>query len=57
MANALCEVTWLYNLLQELSFTVPRPILLYYDNTLAIHIAENPVLDERTKHVELDCHI
>ena len=57
MANAVCEVTWLYNLLVELSFSVPKPIPLLCDNTSAIQIAENPILHERTKHIELDCHL
>nr|XP_017228664.1 PREDICTED: uncharacterized mitochondrial protein AtMg00810-like [Daucus carota subsp. sativus] len=57
MANAICEVTWIYNFLTELKFKIPRPIVLYCDNNSAIHIAENPVLHERTKHIELDCQL
>lgn len=57
MASAVCELTWLYNLLHELHFSIPTPIPLYSDNTSAIHIAENPILHERTKHIELDCHL
>ena len=57
MANALCEVKWIYNLLSELHFKIPRPIPLFCDNTSAIRIAENPVLHERTKHIDLDCHL
>jgi len=30
---------------------------LYGDNKATIHIAENIVLYERTKHVEVDCHV
>uniref|UniRef100_A0A6N2MH16 Integrase catalytic domain-containing protein n=1 Tax=Salix viminalis TaxID=40686 RepID=A0A6N2MH16_SALVM len=48
MAAATCELTWLRYLLKDLQASHPQS---------ALHIAANPVYHERTKHIELDCHI
>ena len=55
MANTTSEVIWTRNLLKFLGIFV-TPTHLYCDNQAAIHIANNPVFHERTKHIEVDCH-
>ncbi|CAM8997452.1 unnamed protein product [Rhodiola kirilowii] len=57
MAQVVCELTWLHGLLEDLHVAIPTPIPLYCDNSAALHIAKNPVFHERTKHVEVDCHL
>lgn len=56
MAKAATELTWLKQMLEELSFHVFEPMQLWCDNQAAIHFATNPAFHERTTHVEIDCH-
>ena len=56
MASAVAEVVWLVKLFKELGVEVHTPVTIYSDSKSAIQIAANPMLHERTKHIELDCH-
>lgn len=56
MAVTDCEVTWLTALLKDLGIHNLPSTVLHCDNQAALAIAANPVLHERTKHVEIDCH-
>ena len=50
MENVSCEMTWVRRLLRE--FGVITDNLIRY-----IDIAKNHVFHERTKHIEIDCHL
>lgn len=54
---ATCELQWLSFLLHGLGLQPASPPILFSDSKSAIAIAENPVFFERTKHIELDCHL
>ncbi|XP_039173755.1 receptor-like protein EIX2 [Eucalyptus grandis] len=55
MAKTVCEIVWLRGLLLDLGAPVKGPTLLFCDNDSALKLAANPVLHERTKHIEVDC--
>lgn len=56
MVVASCEITWLSAFLQVMGLNKLPPTVLHYDNQAALALAANPVLHERTKHVQVDCH-
>jgi hypothetical protein len=57
MAVTCAELTWLKYILSALHVQHFQPVSLHCDNQAAMHIAANPVFHERTKHIELDCHL
>ena len=56
MAITTCELKWLKQLLCDLGVSHSKGMRLYCDSQSALHIAQNPVFHERTKHIEADCH-
>ncbi|XP_019087357.1 PREDICTED: uncharacterized protein LOC109127248 [Camelina sativa] len=57
MAVAVKEILWLRTLMLYLWVDSSEAFALYCDNTAALHIANNSVFHERTKHLDMDCHI
>jgi hypothetical protein len=57
LAASTCELQWLLYLLRDLHITLPKLPVIFCDNQSALHIAANPVFHERTKHLDIDCHI
>ena len=57
LAAATCELQWLTFLLRDMHVQCSRSPVLYCDNRSALHIDTNPVFHERTKHLEIDCHV
>lgn len=57
MEFAVRETVWIVNLLKEFTAPQRQPVAFYCDSTAAIHIANNAVFHERTKCLEINCHI
>jgi hypothetical protein len=56
LAITASELMWLSYLLSELHIPFNLPIVLHCDNKSALHMAANPILHARTKHIEIDYH-
>lgn len=56
MAVITCELKWLKQLLGDLAVNHEKGMRLFCNSQFALHIAQNSVFHERTKHIEADCH-
>jgi len=57
LASATRELQWICFLLHDLKQAPSRLPVLYYDNQSALHISANHLFLERTKHLDIDCHL
>jgi hypothetical protein len=55
-ATAACQGVWLSRLLTDLLNTKVIASLLYIDNKSALALAKNPVLHDRSKHIDIRFH-
>lgn len=51
------ELLWFSYLFIDFGLAFSRPIPLFCDNQAAVHITKNQVFHERTKHLDIDCHL
>jgi hypothetical protein len=55
-ATAACQVVWLSRLLGELTGVEARPLALKVDNQPTIVMENNPILHDRSKHIDVKFH-
>ena len=55
-AAAACQVVWLGRLLEDVINTKKKPPQLKMDNMSAIALSKNPVLHDRSKHIDTKFH-
>ena len=53
IANTTLELVWIRWLLCKFGFGSGSPMRLYYDNWVVIHIANNPMFQNRRNHMRL----
>ncbi|KAG6469627.1 hypothetical protein ZIOFF_070557 [Zingiber officinale] len=55
-ATAACHALWLRSLASELTGVEPKLVTLFVDNKSAIALMKNPVLHDRSKHIDTMFH-
>ncbi|WVZ24342.1 hypothetical protein V8G54_002886 [Vigna mungo] len=57
LASVACELQWLKYVADDLCLKIPLPFPTFCDNQSTIQLAKNPSFHERTKHIEVNCHL
>ena len=57
MTSTTKEIIWLRWLLADMRVFFSHPTPMNCDNQSSIQIAHNSVFHERTKHIEINCHL
>ncbi|KAL2227426.1 UNVERIFIED_CONTAM: Retrovirus-related Pol polyprotein from transposon RE2 [Sesamum indicum] len=57
VGTTIFELLWICYLLKEFGISIDSAIPFHCDNKTAVHIIENPVFHECTRHLDIDCHL
>ena len=55
--EATCQAVWLKNLISgfQIVESISRPLVIYCDNTAAVHLSQNNRSSTRSKHFDIKC--
>jgi hypothetical protein len=56
LENSTKEALWLRKLQEDLNNENPPPIVIYQDNQSTMCLANNPVHNDRSKHIDVKTH-
>ena len=56
LAHGLKETLWVYQTLLTMGLQIELPIKVYEDNQACIQIADNPISQRRTRHIDIRYH-
>ena len=56
LSKAACNITYFRRLLEELKIGSSSPTPIFCDNISSIKLVRNPLMHQRTKHIELEHH-
>ena len=57
LASLTYELQWLKYLCDDIHLPIPVPFCTFSDSESTIQLAKNPSFHERTRHIEVDCHL
>ena len=53
---AATQGIWLQNLMKQMMDVSPGPVVIYVDNKSAIDLTKNPIINGRSKHIDMRFH-
>lgn len=56
IVNVAADLRWFCCLLRELGIRIPAPLVIYSGSKSAIFVTANPVVQARSRHIEVDYH-
>ena len=56
MCSCAKMIVWMRRLLNDMNVTIDGPTIMYTDNESANKITRNPIMHDRTKHIDVQYH-